>query len=171
MVFKKEWVNLHKKPRWNSLIQISSTVFFARPLKIVESKNQMTFFFRRMSTPSSGFAKYISNGWQEPSNFHPGDKCCATILRIPTLSIRVLFVTLVEWMTEYQQAARMLARQPWKLPLRLRHKWNISISWKGEMFYDEIIWWWYCNIVWNGFSLLLGIKVIPSEYWRISYTM
>jgi len=66
----------------------------------------------------------------------------------------------VEWMTEYQRAARMLARRPWKLPLRLHHEWNISISWKGEMFYDKTIWWWYCNIVWNCVSFFTTARRI-----------
>jgi len=36
--------------------------------------------------------------------------------------------------------------------------WNSFISWKRETFYDELIWWWYCNMLCYYSILLFGIK-------------
>jgi len=71
---------------------------------------------------------------------------------------------IVEWMMEYQRVARIPTRQPWKkLSLRLCQKWNVFYILKRRNVLWWNNWWWDCNMLWNVYSLLLGIKVILFE--------
>jgi len=63
-----------------------------------------------------------------------------------------LYFECAEWMTEYQQAARMSALQPWELLLRWCHAWNIFVYVEKEKTFERTnlvmglqhtLWWCY----------------------------